>query len=287
MRRSLPFMLSTMAFLLSSMAAFDARSEAGDADAGPPNGPALVPNDGGAPPVVPSLPTPPTAPSSQPTPAAPRAPTTAEIMQVVSSLPGLGTWTVIPFAHFRRGDRNVVVAWPAINSQGQLVDATIVGICLGPGESGQMEECSRRWVVRDRAASRAALIRALGGSDYQVVDRGEGAALDELGPRLSRFGSEFSTAVAAGDRDRARQAASLFTTMLPIESVSLDNRVAQLLWAAANHDGRLVHVNTRRQGDVARLTFRVMRGQRRFRTIHAQARQVAGHPDRWIIVNYQ
>jgi hypothetical protein len=75
--------------------------------------------------------------------------------------------------------------------------------------------------------------------------------------------------------------------MLPVERVAFENGIAQLLWAAAHHNGRLHHVDTLRQGDRAVLTFHVMRGRRRFRTIRADARRVNARDDRWVIERYQ
>ena len=244
-----------------------------------PDSPSLVPNTGSGPDASSND----TAAPGQ-TAAAASATT---VMQAVRGLRGLSNWTVIPFAHFRRGRRHVVVAWPAINSAGRLVDATVVGICLEANAEGTFEECGRRWVVRDQAASRAALLAALGGPDFEVIGRDAGAPLTELGPRLSELGTAFGRAVSSQDRDGAVRAAAAFTTMLPIERVALENGVAQLLWAAATHDGRLEHVETLRQGNSAVLTFHVMRGRRRFRTIRAQAQQVRGQGDRWIVTSYQ
>lgn len=213
--------------------------------------------------------------------------TTAEVLRAVNRLRGLTTWTVIPFAHFRRGDRHAVVAWPAINSAGDLVDATVVGICLQETADGELEECSRRWVVRDQAASRAAMVDALGGSDYQVVGRSSGMALDDLGPRLASLGTQFSSAIANGNRSGATQAAVAATRLLPLNRVAYENGIARLLYAAARHEGRLEHVSTVRNGDSATLTFHVRRGIFRLQTITATARPVNGNTDRWIIVSYR
>ena len=91
--------------------------------------------------------------------------TTDQVYRAVQELRGLSTWEVVPFAHFRRELRHVVVAWPAINSAGQVVDATVVGACLEEAANGSLEQCGQRWVVSDRSASIAALEAALGGSD--------------------------------------------------------------------------------------------------------------------------
>jgi hypothetical protein len=269
-----------IAMVAIASAAAQARPAAGEAARPlPPPGGALVPNDGGAMAVRPP-------PETGGGPAAsPR--TSAEVLQAVESLPGLASWTVVPFAHFRRGDHHVVVAWPALNSAGQLVDATVVGVCLVETATGALEECCRRWVVRDAETARASLVQALGGDDYEVLDRVDGFPLDELGPRLSRLGSAFVAAMDAGDRAGARQAAAQFANMLPLDRVSLENGAAQLLWAAATHHGRLEHVDTLRQGDTAAITFNVLRGRQRFRTIQALARQVAGRPDVWVLESYQ
>lgn len=213
--------------------------------------------------------------------------TTREVLRAVGNLRGLSSWTVIPFAHFRRGDRHAVVAWPAINSAGELVDATVVGICLEETEDGGLEECGRRWVVREQAASRAAMVEALGGSDYQVVGRSSGMALDDIGPRLASLGTEFSNAVSNGNRSGASRAAVAATRLLPLNRVAYENGVARLLWAAARHEGRLDHVSTVRNGNSATLTFHVRRGIFRLQTITATAQPINGNTDRWIITSYR
>jgi hypothetical protein len=207
-------------------------------------------------------------------------------MSAVGRLPGLSSWTVIPFAHLRRGTRHVVVAWPALNSAGSLVDATVVGICLEETADG-LEECGRRWVVRDQAAARAATVAALGGSDYDVIGRSAGRELDDLGPEMSRLGTAFAQAVSSGNRSAARQAATSFSRLLPLSTVAYGNDVARLLWAASNHSGRLEHVSTVRNGDTATLTFSVTRSGFRFQTIRATARPVSEGSDRWIVTSYE
>jgi hypothetical protein len=249
--------------------------------ASPPasGGSALVPNDAAPPPAP--------APTGTDAGAPVATVTSADVMRAVDGLPGLDAWTVIPFAHFRRGARHAVVAWPAINSSGQLVDATVVGICLAETGPGALEQCGRRWVVRDARASRAALVEALGGDDYEVLDRSAGTSLNELGARLSRLGSDFVDAMDAGDRAGARRAAADFARMLPLDRVSFENGAAQLLWAAATHHGRLELADTVRRGDTATLTFNVLRGRQRFRTIEATARRVAGSADSWVFESYR
>jgi len=225
-----------------------------------------------------------TAVSSSQTSTPPR--TTSEVLQAVGSLRGLAGWTIIPFAHFQREDRHVVVAWPAINSAGQLVDATVVGICLEETDTG-LEECGRRWVVNDQSTSRAAVVEALGGSDYRTMTGQVGTPLDELGPRLSRLGTDFTQAVSSRNRNAARVAATAFVRMLPVDRVAFNNDLAQLLYLAANYNGRLEHERTVQNGETATLTFTVRRGIIPMRTITATARPVSGSSDRWVLVSYR
>jgi hypothetical protein len=209
------------------------------------------------------------------------------VLRAVDGLRGLTTWTVIPFAHFRRGQRHVVIAWPAIDARGSLFDATVVGICLETDDQGALVERGRRWVLRDPGAARRALVTALGGDDFEVMLGNQGAALDELGPSLSRLGSTFAAAVLRGDRAEARLSASAFARLLTLDRVAYGNDVAQLLWMAARHRGSLRHQRTVLQGETALLELSVMRGDRRMRAIQARARRVAPGQDRWIIVDYQ
>lgn len=212
--------------------------------------------------------------------------TTEQIYLEASELPGLSNWTVVPFAHFRRGLTHVVVAWPALNSSGETVDATVVGICLQESTDGMVEQCGRRWVVNNRAASTEALESALGGSDYELVSQQEGAPLNDLGPRLSQLASQFVSANSRGDREGARRAALGFVQMLPAEQIAFDNQLAQLLWAAASYDGRLQHDGTTQSGSTATLTFDVRRGLFRVQTIQVTAEPSETSPGQWVVVSY-
>jgi hypothetical protein len=209
-----------------------------------------------------------------------------QVLRFAESLPGLDSWTVVPFAHFRRGDRHVVIAWPALNSYSRSVDATVVGIPLIETADGRLEAAGQRWVVRERALSLEALTAALGGEDYEVIGRDAGVALDQLGPSLSQLAEQFSRAVSSGDRLGARQAAIAFTGLLPMDHLSLENSAARLLWAATQYGGTLQHRSTVRRGEEAEITLDVTRGFLRYTTVRATARPVDGD-DRWIVVDYR
>lgn len=213
--------------------------------------------------------------------------TTEQVYAAASELPGLDTWTVVPLAHFRRGLRHVVVAWPALRSTGEAVDATVVGICLEETGGGGLEQCGSRWVITDRAAATTALEQALGGSDYEVVSRQTSSPLDDLGPRLAQLGNDFASAADRGDTEAARRAATTFAQLLPVDAVAFDNELAQLLWMAARYDGQLEHVSTERDGQFATLTFDANRGWIRVRTIRVIAQPVNGDMSRWVVVDYR
>jgi len=209
------------------------------------------------------------------------------VIDAVSALPGLQGWTVIPLAHFERERRHVVVVWPAIDAASELVDATVVGVCLEQTAEGRFDEVGRRWVVREPAESRRAIEAALGGPDYRVVGRSAGVPLDVLGSRLSSLAEAFASAVRGRDREAARSAASSFSELLPIERVAHEPAVAELLWLAAARSGRLELGRTERRGGEAVLTLRLLRGGAALRTVTATARQVPGAPDLWVISSYE
>jgi len=208
-------------------------------------------------------------------------------LDVVSRLRGLEEWTIVPLAHFRRGERHALIIWPALNSSGALVDATVVGVALEETEDGTLVEHGRRWVVRERETSRAALVEALGGDDYEVLDRRVGVHLHHLGSRLSRLSAAFGRFVAAGERRDAADAAAEFSRLLPLERAAFEPSVAQLLWMASSHSARLEHVETLREEETVTLTLRVMRGGMTLRTITATATPVEGHPERWVVGSYR
>jgi hypothetical protein len=210
-----------------------------------------------------------------------------DVLEFLASLPGLSNWTLIPLGDFRQGNRRVMVIWPAINSAGQLVDATVVAVPLQRSGAGQLEETGRRWVVRDGENSRAALRRFFGSNEYQLVTRQTGVALDELGPGLVSESQAFTVAVAAGQRQRAQRAAVAFSRLLPLERTAYEPNVARLLWMAATHQGHLEHLGTEQDGNEAEVRLRVARGRVSVRSVTAQARPVDGQTDRWVIVSYE
>lgn len=226
--------------------------------------------------------------SSRPPAATPESPDPGlQPLEAVSRLRGLEGWTIIPLAHFRRGTGHALIVWPAIDAAGSLVDATVVGVALEIDGEGNFVEHGQRWVVREGDASRASLATALGGDDWEVLERGVGVPLDQLGPRLSSLSVAFGRFVAAGARNDAVDAAVHFSRLLPLERAAFTPGVAQLLWMASAHSARLEHVATHREGETATLTIRVMRGGMTFRTITATASPVEGHPDRWVVTSYR
>jgi hypothetical protein len=252
----------------------DAGRPAPDAGPGRPGPPgdaasALVPN-------------PPRPPGALPADAGPPA---EDPFAVAARLDGLARWTVFPVAHLRRGARHVVVVWPAIDSDGRLVDATVVGVCLVEGPDGGLVQEGRRWAVRDAAAARAATVHALGGESFDAVTRSDGVPLASLGPALAAAASGFSTAVHARENAAAARAVRALASLVPVERAAFENVVARLLWLAATHRGGLRHVRTTRDGERATLVLDVVRGDRRVRTVAAGARRVPGGPDRWLVVD--
>ena len=95
---------------------------------------------------------------------------------------------LVPIAHFRRGSRQVVIAWPLLSSEGDVItSANVYGVCLEETSNG-LEQCGI-WEVKERASSTAALEAALGGSDYHVVNSQSRASLDDLCTNLTVIGN--------------------------------------------------------------------------------------------------
>lgn len=220
-------------------------------------------------------------------PAAAPSPIDRELLAAVSELRGLAGWTLIPLAHFRRGNVHGVVIWPAIDASGRLVDATVVGLRLVQGDDGAYEESGRRWVVRERDVARAAMAEALGGGDFDVVDRQAGASLDELGDRLAMLAAAFAGAVDAGDQRAAVNAAVAFSRLLPLDRAAHEPSVARLLWMASEHGASLEHSETTREGDRARLTLRITRSGVTVRRLEAVAAPLEAGSDQWVVMEYE
>jgi len=232
------------------------------------------------------------APNTRPTPTPPpeqpssSRPDHQAVIAFVERLPGLDGWEVVTLGHFRRARRHVVVAWPAINANGRLVDATVVAVPVRETIGGELEEDGRRWVVREAGPARAALTEYLRGDDYEVLGRNAGVPLNDLGPSLSRLAAAFVAARRSGDHAAAGRAATDFSELLPIGRAAHESSVARLLWMAASQNASLEHVETRRTGNRAALQLRVLRGNFALRTIRATAEPTPGNSMLWLITDY-
>jgi hypothetical protein len=175
----------------------------------------------------------------------------------VKELGGFEDYSVIPLAHFRRGARSVVIAWPALTPTGDLGGTAVYGVCVEERGDGSYHSCGQRWLVNEINASTHALESTLGGSDYEVVSNQASASLDSIGDRLTTLGNSFVTAASEGDGEDMFGTAQEFLQMLPVEDVAFDNSVVQMLVNAARAEKEFLHIKTETGDLLATITMEV------------------------------
>lgn len=199
-------------------------------------------------------------------------------------LGGFSEDEVVPMAHFRRGNRNVVVFWPALSATGELTSSAVYGVCVEAYEDGSFDSCGPMWNIVEVTSAAAELESALGGSDYEVVDEQSTAELAQLGDQLVEHGNDFVRAAASGDRDSLFRSAQEFVRMLPVEDVAFDNTIAYLLVNAARSGKAFRSMKTETGDLLASITFNVSENVQGAEAYNLIAQQSQG--DQWRIVDY-
>lgn len=204
----------------------------------------------------------------------------------VKELGGFGDLAVIPLAHFSRGARSVVIAWPALRASGELAGSTVYGFCVEDQNDGSFASCGQPWVVNEVTSSTFALERALGGSDYEVVSNQTSASLDNIGVRLTELGNTFVEAASEGDGEVQFRTAQEFLQMLPVEDVAFDNSLVALLVAAARGNKVFHNIKTETGDLFANITMEVRLNRTATNVMSLTAQHDESSSNRWRVVDY-
>lgn len=208
------------------------------------------------------------------------------VYAAVKELGGFGDLAVIPLAHFSRGARSVVIAWPVLSASGDLSGSTVYGVCVEEQSDGSFDSCGERWLVNEVTASTFALERALGGSDYEVVSGQTSASLDGIGVRLTELGNTFVDAASEGDSVVLFRTAQEFMQMLPVDDVAFDNSVVALLVTAAR-GSKVFHYIKTEEGDLfADVTMEVRFNRTVTDVMSLTAQHDESSSNRWRVVDY-
>jgi hypothetical protein len=192
-----------------------------------------------------------------------------------SRYPGVG---LVPLVQLSRGSRAVILVWPALTAENTILDDDVVGTTLELRADGTWAEIHGDWGMRGPDA-RARLEQELGGADYTVRERREGAPFAELAFRFADLTARFGDAVAAHDRAAALEAAVGVSLLFPVEVVAFGDELTELL-VGVSRGGRFEVVQV--DPPTARITLRVRDGERTadvpFTAIHVNTEE-----DRWIL----
>ncbi|MBO6935278.1 MAG: hypothetical protein JJ863_09885 [Deltaproteobacteria bacterium] len=143
-----------------------------------------------------------------------------DVSELVHSQAMFEGWTIVPLAQLERDDRIVVLVWPAIAPNGQVVDDDIIGLTLQRGDPLS--------VIEDNWSARSGIVDHLGGEPNDR-ERGEGVPAELLAELLSSLPALFAEHVAAGDREAAVEAAISFSRLFAFEHAVESDTVAELL----------------------------------------------------------
>jgi hypothetical protein len=204
--------------------------------------------------------------------------------RALATLPAYQGWTLIPMVELQRGQRVVVVFWPALSPEGEISAPNVFAMAFDQLDISTYQPLGNRIPIRDRAQAQTDIINALGGNDFTVRPRYTGARLDRLGPELVEHFRVFSDAASMGDRTRAVQAGISLSRLLPLDRVAYENSAAQLLWYATRYSLNY-QTYTLPQGSTATVVIDVMSGTNVYRRLDAQCAPSTDNPQRWVVVN--
>ena len=204
----------------------------------------------------------------------------------VKDIGGFGDRAVVPLAHFRSGPRDVVIAWPVYNSAGEL-SPTAYGVCVELLDDDSYTNCGDTWIVSETTSATDPLERALGTSDFEVLDEESTFSLDTLAERLPRLGNSFVNAATLGDSEALFEAARAFVQTIPVVDRTFNTSVPELLVSAARGGRVFRHVKTEVGELHASITFKVREDLTDMTTFDlTAARADTTSSNEWNIIDY-
>ena len=197
---------------------------------------------------------------------------TADVRAVVDAQSMFEGWTIVPLAQLEREDRIVVIVWPAIAPNGQVVDDDIIGLTLQRGDTLSVVEGN--WESRGDA-----YLAQLGG-EPSSRDRGEGVPDQLLSELVTSLPAHFAEHVASGDRQGAVEAAIAFSRLFAFEHAVVSDTVSELL--AVHTRGARIETETVAPG---RVRARFFEGDAMVEEEILVAIEVA--PNRWVFTDHE
>ncbi|HAH07463.1 MAG TPA: hypothetical protein DCM05_13240 [Elusimicrobia bacterium] len=177
--------------------------------------------------------------------------------------PRLG-WKLAALAQFKRGPRRAAAYWPVFTPEGSVFrDETIAGVTYERGEDGTLAILNDGWEFK--GDKRSVLVQELEGADFAVLNRKEGAALEELGPSVVRLLKRFREQVKNQRRDDAVKAVVDYSRLFTLDGQAFDEWMLRSLVYAAGGDLSLEYLGSKKaeDGGAAVLRFQQsFRGQK-------------------------
>jgi hypothetical protein len=144
-------------------------------------------------------------------------------------------WKLAALAQFKRGPRRAAAYWPVFTPDGALFrDETISGVTYERGEDGTLAILNDGWGFK--GDKRALLVQELEGADFSVLNRREGAPLEELGPAVVRLLKRFKEHVKNKRHDQAVQTAVEYARLFTLDGQAFDEWMLRSLVYAAGGD---------------------------------------------------
>jgi hypothetical protein len=214
--------------------------------------------------------------AATPTDSAPAPAVDPELWAIVVGHERFANIGVVPLAQLSRGSSAAILAWPALAPDNTILDDDVIGITLEQRD-GAWVETHGNWGMRDDDA-RALIAQQLGGSDFTIRERNDGAPFAELAQRFIDATAAFGDAFVAADRDRFIEAAVGVSLLMTVEATFGDSFTDML--SRVSDGGRFEIVQVDEQN--ARVTLR-FRWNEREGEIPFRAVRVTPDADRWVL----
>lgn len=187
-------------------------------------------------------------------------------------------WTLVPAAEFNRGNRRVVIMWPALGPNGWTVDGELVGITLERGEDGGYEPSRDKWDVTGSNTT----YTELGGQDARLRPRREGVPQETLGPRFAALLSAFRSSVRSHNRAVARRTALDFFRLGNLEWSVFNENGSKLLAASIGEQFAVEFVSAETTGNRMSIKVRLATDGEPVEHTYIAAPSTSA-PDKWVI----
>lgn len=171
---------------------------------------------------------------------------TQDVLDFVSGHPSVASWTLAPLREYRREDRTMLIAWPMLDPNGEIVDDDIIVFVVDRSEDGSLAFVGENAnVMRMRSSD---LEDRMGGPGAEAFPR-PGVPADQVGPIMEESTQAFAAAVALGDAEGAAAAVLRIAALYPADKASQLENASEILIGAFTGRFVLSHVETTRVSD--------------------------------------